>query len=334
MPEDSFADIAGLRVGHWTDAVSATGCTVVLGPAEGFAAAVSVRGGAPGTRETDVLRPGNLVQRIHAILLTGGSAFGLNAAAGVMRHLEEQGTGFETRGGHVPIVVGAVLYDLSIGRPDVRPGADNGYAACLAAAAGERSQGSIGAGTGATVAKSAGIERAIKGGIGSAAEFLSDGTIVAALAAVNAYGDVRNVESGELIAIPREDPAGKRETAIELLRRRGSRADEAFMNTTLVVVATTAPLSRDQLIRIAEMGHGGIARAIEPSHTPADGDIVFGIATGESAAAGTEPDVLAIGALGSRAVSRAICRAVVHAHGLAGVPSAAEIQSAARERGC
>jgi L-aminopeptidase/D-esterase-like protein len=324
-PVDSFADIAGLLVGHWTDRESATGCTVVLGPPQGFAAAVSVRGGAPGTRETDVLRPGNLVQRIHGVLLTGGSAFGLDAAAGIMRYLEEARIGFETRGGRVPIVVGAVLYDLSVGRADVRPGAEQGYAACLSGLSEDSAQGSVGAGTGATVAKAGGIDRAIKGGIGSASERLHDGTLVAALVAVNAFGDVRDIETGELIAHPRADAAGRRETAIELLRRRGSRREESFMNTTLAIVATSAGLSRDQLIRVAEMGHGGIARAIEPSHTPADGDIVFAIATGEDDERTSKYDVSAIGALGSRAVSRAIARAVRFADGLAGIPSAADL---------
>lgn len=328
---DSFADVPGLRVGHWTDPAAATGCTVILAPPGGVSASVSVRGGAPGTRETDVLQPGNTVQRVHAIVLTGGSAFGLSAAAGVMRYLEEQGIGFETRHGRVPIVTAAVLFDLGIGDAAVRPGENAGYAACLAATAAPV-EGSVGAGTGATVAKAAGIERALKGGIGSAAERLADGTMVAALAAVNAYGDIRDPDSRAIVAAPRPGPDGAVETALALLQRRGSRPTAEFTNTTLVVVATTAALCRDQLLRVAEMGHGGIARAIEPSHSPADGDVVFAIATGEPAVSDGEADVLAIGALGARAVGRAIVRAVESATGLAGVPAVNELPQAGTGR--
>ncbi|HEY8836395.1 MAG TPA: P1 family peptidase [Dehalococcoidia bacterium] len=320
---DSFADVPGLRVGHWTNSRAATGCTVILAPPDGVTAAVAVRGGAPGTRETDVLRPGNLVQRIHAILLTGGSAFGLIAAGGVMRYLEEWNIGFETRHGRVPIVVGAVLFDLGIGSAKVRPGEADGYKACLSAVRRVR-EGSVGAGTGATVAKAGGIERAIKGGLGTASERLHDGTVVAALAAVNAYGDIRDPETDALIAVPRPDPTGGVETAVELLRRRGSRATSEFMSTTLVVVATTATLARDQLIRVAEMAHGGLARAIEPSHSPGDGDIVFAISTGNETGSENKPDLLAIGALGARAVARSIVRAVQCATSLAGVPAISE----------
>lgn len=320
---DSIVDVAGLRVGHWSDRQAATGCTVLLAPPEGAVAAASVRGGAPGTRETDLLAPGNLVQRVHAVLLTGGSAFGLNAAAGVMRYLEERSVGFETRGGRVPIVVGAVLYDLAVGDGSRRPGDAEGYAACEAATTDHPEQGSIGAGTGATVAKAAGIERAWKGGVGSAAERLADGTIVAALVAVNAYGDVVDSDCGARLAWPRAAEDGRREPAVELLRRRGSRAGAGFTSTTLAVIATSAPLDRAQLQRVAEMGHAGLARAIEPSHAPGDGDAVFAL----SVAAGRrrkQPDLTAIGALGARALSRAIVRGVLAATGLAGVPAVTE----------
>lgn len=321
---DSFADASGLSVGHWSDAVAATGCTVILAPEAGVRAAVSVRGGAPGTRETDVLSAGNLVERIHAVLLTGGSAFGLNAAGGVMRYLEEAGRGFETRGGRVPIVVGAVLYDLSVGDPAIRPGEREGYLASVAACERGWLEGSVGAGTGATVAKAGGIDRAWKGGIGSASERLHDGTVVAALAAVNAYGDVRDPENGAIIARPRPDARGRVQSALEIMRERGSRPEEVFLNTTLVVVATSASLNRDQLLRVAEMGHAGLARAIEPSHTPADGDIVFALATGEHSEADAERDLTAIGSLGAHAVSRAIARAVTSATALAGIPAVGE----------
>jgi L-aminopeptidase/D-esterase-like protein len=329
---DSIVDVPGIRVGHWTNSTAVTGCTVLLLPPEGAVAAVNVLGGAPGSRETDVLRPGNVVQSIHAVLLTGGSAFGLNAAAGAMRFLEEKSIGFETRGGRVPIVSAAVLYDLGIGDPRVRPGDAEGYAACEAASAEAPAEGCVGAGTGATVAKAGGIERAIKGGIASASERAADGTVVAALVAVNAYGDVFDPAAGRAVAIPRPDPSGKTETALEILRNKVRPVEAAFTNTTLAVVATTARLTRDQLLRVADMGHTGLARAIEPSHTPVDGDTVFALSVPNSDATtdgAAEPNLLAIGALAARAVSRAIVRAVESAEGLAGVPSISELAGAA-----
>ncbi|MHB8577333.1 MAG: P1 family peptidase [Dehalococcoidia bacterium] len=325
---DVFTDIPGIRVGHWTDAVAATGCTVILLPDDGAVAAVSVRGGAPGTRETDVLRPGNHVQRIHAILLTGGSAFGLNAAGGVMRYLEEHGVGFETRGGKVPIVVGAVLYDLGVGDSKVRPGEAEGYAACLVATADDAAAGSVGAGTGATVAKAGGIERAVKGGLAGASELLHDGSVVAALAAVNAYGDITD-PAGRLIVRPRPSADGSSEAALDILRTRGSKPRAQFTSTTLVAIATTARLDRNQLLRVAEMGHAGLARAIEPSHAPGDGDIVFAVSCPLNPDSDAGADLTAIGALAARAVTRAIVRAVESATGLAGVPSATELNLSA-----
>lgn len=317
-------------MGHWTDAAAATGCTVVLTPPAGAVAAVSVLGGAPGSRETDLLRPGMLVQRVHAVLLTGGSAFGLAAATGVVRFLEEQGTGYSTRAARVPIVVAAVLYDLAIGSATVRPGDAEGYTACLAASAGTSgadgwakpvAEGSVGAGTGATVAKAGGSERAWKGGIATAAERLYDGAVVAAIVVVNAFGDIVDPETGRTVAMPRPDPAGRGMGALDLLKQGATPRSEPLLNTTLAIVATTAALDRGQLLRVAEMGHTGIARAINPSHSPADGDTVFALATGEPGAGVREPDLTAIGALGARAVSRAILRAVRAATPIAGVPA-------------
>ncbi len=328
-PIDGIGGIPGVRVGHWTDSEAATGCTVVLAPAAGAVAAVSQRGGAPGTRETDVLRTGNAVERVHAILLTGGSAFGLAAATGVVRYLEERGIGFETRAGKVPIVPAAVLFDLGLGSAAVRPGEAAGYAACEAARDGDCAAGSIGAGTGATVAKAAGIERALKGGLASACERLHDGTRVAALVAVNAYGDILDSVSGTRIAWPRPDAAGRRPNTIELLRRRGALSASGYTNTTLVLIATTAPLSRPQLLRVAEMGHAGLARAIDPSHTPADGDTVFAIAVPSARGRRKPPDLIALGSLAARATSRAIGRAVSAAHGIAGVPGISELEKPA-----
>jgi L-aminopeptidase/D-esterase-like protein len=316
---DALAAIPGLRVGHWTDRRAATGCTVVL--CEGGAvAAVDVRGGAPGTRETDVLRPGNLVERIHAVLLSGGSAFGLDAAAGVMRYLEERGVGFPTPGGPVPIVVGAVLYDLSIGRSDVRPDAAAGYAACRAARSGRISQGSVGAGCGATVGKALGMERAVKGGIGTASERAADDVIVGALVAVNCFGEVVDPDSGRILAGPRDEQGGFLST-LDILRRWPSGQPGGFTNSTIGVVATNARLAREQAYRLAVMAHDGLSRAIRPAHTPLDGDAFFSLATGATEA---PVDLISLGSLAARAVERAIVRAVTEARGLAGVPSLAE----------
>jgi len=317
---DGVTSVAGLRVGHWTDRRAATGCTVVL--CEGGAvAAVDVRGGAPGTRETDLLRPGNLVERVHAVLLSGGSAFGLDAAAGVMRYLEEEGVGFPTPGGLVPIVVGAVLYDLSVGRSDVRPDAAAGYAACRAAKGGRISQGSVGAGSGATVGKALGMERALKGGIGTAAERVADDVVVGALVAVNCFGEVVDPDSGRILAGPRDEKGGFLST-LEILRRRPASAlSGGFTNSTIGVVATSARLSREQAYRLAVMAHDGLARTVRPAHTPVDGDVFFSLATG---AAEAPVDLIALGALAARAVERAIVRAVAEARGLADVPSLGE----------
>jgi L-aminopeptidase/D-esterase-like protein len=316
---DALAAIPGLRVGHWTDRRAATGCTVVLCQG-GAVAAVDVRGGAPGTRETDVLRPGNLVERIHAVLLSGGSAFGLDAAAGVMRYLEEQGVGFPTPGGPVPIVVGAVLYDLSIGRSDVRPDAAAGYAACRAAKSGRISQGSVGAGCGATVGKALGMERAVKGGIGTAAERAADDVIVGVLVAVNCFGEVVDPDSARILAGPHDEKGGFLST-LDILRRRPAGLPGGFTNSTIGVVATNARLNRDQAYRLAVMAHDGLSRAIRPAHTPLDGDAFFSLATGATEA---PVDLIPLGSLAARAVERAIMRAVTEARGLAGVPSLAE----------
>jgi L-aminopeptidase/D-esterase-like protein len=316
---DAITAVPGLRVGHWTNRRAATGCTVVL--CEGGAvAAVDVRGGAPGTRETDVLQPGNLVDRVHAVLLSGGSAFGLDAATGVMRFLEERGVGVPTPGGPVPIVVGAVLYDLSIGRADVRPDAEAGYSACQAARAGRFAQGSVGAGAGATVGKALGHGRAVKGGIGSAAEAIAGGTVVAALVAVNCFGDVVDPDSGRILAGPRDREGGFVDT-LDVLRKRPPSLLFGATNSTIGVVATNARLTRDQAYRLAVTAHDGLARAVRPAHTLVDGDVLFALATG---AQEQVADIIALSALAARAVERAIVRAMAEAKGLAGVPSAGE----------
>lgn len=317
---DDLTAVAGLRVGHWTDAQAATGCTVVLCP-EGAVASADVRGGAPGTRETDLLRPGNLVERVHAVLLTGGSAFGLDAASGVMRYLEEKGAGFPVPTGVVPIVAGAVLIDLSIGRADVRPDAAAGYAACQAASERPPPEGCVGAGTGATVGKALGLERAIKSGIGSACEWTASGVPVGALVAVSSYGEVVDPDSGRVIAGPRAERGAFADTLEALRSGAALAAFPRSTNSTIGVVATAARLSKEDAYRLAVMAQTGLTRAVRPAHTPVDGDIIFALATGRSEAEG---HVLVLGALAARAVERAILRAVTAATGLAGVPSARE----------
>ena len=323
LPEKSgITAVNGLLVGHSTDLAAATGCTVVLCPA-GAVASVDVRGGAPATRETDVLRPGNLVDRVHGVLLTGGSAFGLDAAAGVMRWLEERGHGFPVRSGVVPIVVAAALFDLGLGNPDRRPDGEAGYAACKAAGSGPVAEGTVGSGTGATVGKALDMERAVQGGIGSAAERTASGVTVAALMAVNAWGEVVDPDTACVVAGPRASERGFVDT-IETVRARPPLSPYAE-NSTLGVIATDAALTKEDCSRLATMGHAGMARAIRPVHTPVDGDILFALATGETAA---RTDLVQLGALAARAVERAVVSAVQAATGLAGVPAASEWPSA------
>ena len=303
----TFASLPGIRVGHWTDLDAATGCTVVLCE-QGPRAGVDVRGAAPATRETDLLRPGSLVGRAHAILLSGGSAFGLDAAGGVMRYLEEHGVGFPTHAGRVPIVPGAALFDLGIGRAEVRPDAAAGYAACLAAAD-HVPEGCVGAGTGATVAKLAGPAGAVKSGIGSAARRLADGTLVGALLAVNAVGSVYDPWSGAPLALPR---------AVS----QAPYAPLVGTSTTIGVLATTATLDAGGVSRLAALGHDGLALAIRPAHTSYDGDTLFALSvptTGADAAV----DMLALEQAVVEVVAEAVIRSVRAATPLHGIPAAA-----------
>ncbi len=314
---DSITDVPGLRVGHWTDREAATGCTVVLCPPEGAAAACAVLGGAPGTRETDALDPGNQVERAHAVLLTGGSAYGLDAAGGVMRWLEQHGIGYEMRSARVPIVPAAVIYDLGIGRADVRPDAAAGYAACRVAAT-SFATGSVGAGTGATVAKVGGPGSAVKGGLGTAGDRMLDGVTIGAIVAVNALGEIVDPDNGRLVAAARTADGRPLDT-FDHMRRRTSPPPAPIGNTTIGIIATDLALNRLQLMRLAIMAHAGFARAIRPSHTPADGDTIFALSTG---AITVEPvDLVALGTLAARTMERAIVRGVRDAAPLAGVPS-------------
>jgi L-aminopeptidase/D-esterase-like protein len=317
--------VPGLEVGHDTLAERPTGCTVVLARC-GAVAGVDVRGGAPGTRETDLLDPSNTVQKVHAVVLTGGSAFGLDAAAGVVRYLEEQGIGFDVGVAKVPIVPAAVLFDLAVGaRPDVRPTADSGYRAARAASDRPVAEGNVGAGAGATVGKIAGRARAMKGGLGSASIALPDGLVVAALVAVNAVGDVLDPATGYPIAGVRTDDGRALADARRLLRAGGfeplARPGE---NTTIGVVATNAALDKAQARKLAQMAHDGFARAIAPAHTPLDGDTIFALATG---ALPGEPDLTKIGALSAEVVAEAVVRAVRAAAGLPGLPAARDLMA-------
>ena len=317
---DAITDVAGLAVGHFTHPLRATGCSVVLCPA-GAVAGVDVRGGAPGTRETDLLRPENLVDRVHAVLLSGGSAFGLDAAGGVMRWLELHGHGFAIGSARVPIVPAAVLFDLWRGDLSIRPDAAAGYAACEAASMAKPAQGNVGAGAGATVGKLFGIERAMQGGIGSASIRVA-GITVAALVAVNATGDVIDTNSGEVLAGARTGADSRHlvHCAAALARGEVPTRLQAGMATTIGVIATDARLDKAQCHKLAGMAHDGLARCINPVHTPYDGDTLFALATG------TVPGNLTlIGALAAEVTARAVASAVFHATGLPGLPAARDL---------
>jgi L-aminopeptidase/D-esterase-like protein len=324
----AITDVVGVKVGHHTLSERPTGCTVILTEA-GAVGGVDVRGGAPGTRETALLDPVGTVQKVHAVVLSGGSAFGLDAASGVVRYLEERGIGFDAHVARVPIVTGAILFDLAVGgAPDIRPDAACGYAAASEAASGPVAEGSVGAGAGATVGKLAagkpvGSTRAMKGGVGTASVRLSDGLLVGALVAVNSLGDVIDPGTGEIVAgVRTEDGTGLADA--RLLIRSQPAVGGIGENTTIGVVATNASLTKAQATKLAQMAQDGLARAVYPAHTPWDGDTMFALATGELAG---EPDLTVIGALAADAVAEAIVRAVRAATGLEGIPSASELRS-------
>jgi L-aminopeptidase/D-esterase-like protein len=308
---DAITDVPGIKVGHYTDLDAATGCTVVLCE-DGATGGVDVRGAAPGTRETDLLRPLHLVQVVHAVLLGGGSAFGLDAAAGVMRYLEERGCGFDTGAARVPIVPGAVLFDLAIGNAGVRPDAEAGYAACLKATTGPVEQGNVGAGTGATVGKLLGLDHAMKGGLGTASQQMGRGVIVGAIVAVNCLGDVIDWRTGRILAGARKPEGGFLDSSEAV---KGSLAETSlgFTNTTIGVVATNARLTKEQVNELAHLAGNGYPYAIRPASL-LDGDALFALSTGDA-----RGDVTAIGACGAEVVAEAIGRAVKEARPLCGV---------------
>jgi L-aminopeptidase/D-esterase-like protein len=316
----SICDIRGIKVGHYTDPAGVTGCTVVLCES-GAVAGVDVRGGAPGTRETDLLRPEQTVQRIHAVLLTGGSAFGLDAAGGVMSHLEERGIGFRVGEVVVPIVVGAVLFDLLIGDKTARPTAASGRQACDQASADPPGEGSVGAGTGAIVGKLYGRERACKGGVGTASLRLPDGATVGALVVVNAVGSVVDPGTGTVVAGARgSDGQGFVGPDAHLGLTAARTLPGA--NTTIGVVATDAPLDKAQATRLAQTAHDGLALAVRPAHTPFDGDTIFALSTGRRE---HPSDLAALGVAAVRVVAEAVVRAVRAARGLGGIPASSEL---------
>ena len=329
----ALTDVAGLRVGHYTDARRPTGCSVVIADG-GAVAGVDVRGAAPGTRETELLSPVNAVDRVHAVLLAGGSAFGLDAAGGVMRWLDERGVGIEVgtaRGGNapirVPIVPAAILFDLWVGDARIRPDAAAGYAACVAASASPPAEGSVGAGAGAAVGKMFGIERAMKGGIGSASLRVG-GVTVAAMIAVNAVGDVVDPATGALVAGARSED-GRRlvGTTQSLLRGDAGAAAAVGGATTIGVIATDAVLTKAQAGKLAQMAHDGLARSINPVHTLTDGDTLFAMATGHS---GLAPHLTLLGVAAAEVTALAVLRAVmlaesVHGPGLPDLPAARDL---------
>lgn len=307
---------ASLRLGHAQDLDARTGCTVILCP-DGAVAGVDQRGGAPGTRETDLLRPMHLVSQVHGLLLSGGSAFGLDAATGVMRYLEEQGVGFETGVAKVPIVPAAVLFDLAVGRADVRPDASMGYAACVAAQSGPVAEGRVGAGTGATVGKILGMPLSMPGGLGAALVRLGaedeheDGLWVGAVAAVNAVGDVVDPATGQILAGARLPDGSGFADSLSVLAGSASAppasapASAPPANTVIGAILTNARLTKEQVNKVAQMAQDGLARAVRPAHTMMDGDTIFALATGPVPA-----DVNVVGAFAAEVMAAAIVRAV------------------------
>ncbi len=327
---NAITDIPGIRVGHAQDEQALTGCTVVL--CEGGAiGGVDQRGGAPGTRETDAMHPMHLVNEVHAVVLSGGSAFGLDSATGVVRYLEERGVGFDVRVTRVPIVPAAILFDLGIGSSDVRPDAEMGYQACLNASADPPAEGNIGAGTGATVGKILGMAGAMKSGIGTASLEIGSGIIVGAIAAVNVFGDVIDPETGQIVAGARVVQKGPIKVGLGpyfadtmyMMKSLVGRKVLGFTSrehTVIGVVGTNARLNKEQISKVAQMAQDGLARTVRPAHTMLDGDTIFALATCEK-----EADVNIVGAFAAEAFAQAILRAVRTAEPAGGLPAASEV---------
>ena len=319
---NTLTAIKGIKVGHVTDIENLTGCTVITFPESGAFAGVDVRGSAPGTCETDLLDPINMVDRVHALVLSGGSAFGVHAAGGAMKCLEERGVGLNVglKDVVVPIVPSAIIFDLGVGNPEVRPNEKWGYDACVAATDKPVAQGNIGAGTGATVGKMFGTKHAMKGGLGSYAIELPGNVIVAALAVVNAVGDVVDPRNGAILAGTRGKKAGEFRNSEKLLRDNASITIFSGRNTTIGVVATNAKFNKTQLTKIAQMAQDGLARAIRPAHTMYDGDTIFAVSVPDSKVK-VRPSVTAIGTAAADAFAQAITQAIKNADGIEGLPS-------------
>ena len=324
--QNAITDVPGLLVGHAQNDEALTGCTVVLCEA-GAVGGVDQRGGAPGTREVDAMHPMHLVSKLHGIVLAGGSAFGLDAASGAMRYLEEKGIGFDTRIVKVPIVPAAILFDLGIGRSDIRPDAAMGYQACLNASSNPPAQGNAGAGLGATVGKILGMGQAMKSGIGTASLTIGAGVVVGALVAVNAFGDVIDPSNGEILAGARSRDVGPLHIGakgyfadtLQVMQTLIGRTALAFgsrENTVIGVVATNARLNKEETNKVAQMAHDGLARTIRPAHTMLDGDTIFALSTGEHAA-----DVNIVGAFAAEVFAQAILNGVRAAQPIAGLPA-------------
>ncbi|MBN1152720.1 MAG: P1 family peptidase [Dehalococcoidia bacterium] len=316
----SLAGIPGLRIGHYSDPSSATGCTVVLCE-QGAVPGVHVSGASPGGREVELLRPGYSINLVHGVLLSGGSAYGLDATAGVMRYLEERGAGFDTVAGVVPIVPAAIIYDLSIGNAKVRPTAEDAYRACCEASDGEVAEGSVGAGTGATVGKCLGMDHATKGGFGIASVALGNGVVVAAMIVVNAWGDVIDPRSGDVVAGPRDLNAGTFLRTSNILKEHRMRRPFPTSNTVIGVVATNVRLRKSQAHRLAQMAQVGLARTIDPCGSMYDGDTLFVLSSGDKRC---DMNVLCVGAV--EAVCDAVLRAIQQARSVCGVPAVCDLK--------
>jgi len=327
--KNSITDVPGIEVGHAQNDEALTGCTVVL-CRKGAVGGVDQRGGAPGTRETDLLNPVNLVEKVHAILLAGGSAFGLDAATGVMRYLEEQKIGYDTGTVKVPIVPAAILFDLGLGDASVRPDAEMGYRASAAATSKESKEGNIGAGTGASVGKVFGMKSAMKAGLGTASMDIGGGLIVGAIVAVNAFGDVVDPHGDRILAGARSTKVGPIRLGspeyfadtLEIMKTFVGRTVLGFAtraNTVIGVVATNARLSKAETTKVAQMAHDGLARTIRPAHTMLDGDTIFALSTGSKQA-----DPSTVGSFAAEVFAQAVIRAVLTAAPAGGLPGLKE----------
>jgi L-aminopeptidase/D-esterase-like protein len=319
MSMGQITDVPGIKVGHYEDMEALTGCSVIL-TEEGATAGVDVRGSAPGTRETDLLDPINLVDKIHGLCLSGGSAFGLDAASGVMQYLGEQGIGLDVGVAKVPIVPAAVLFDLVFGNPNIRPDKKMGYKAAKRATNGSFNVGNVGAGCGATVGKLAGFDKCMKGGLGSASSTMEDGTVIGAMVAVNPVGDVRDPITRQILAGPYDQENSQLLDSLEILQHNYQAVIKSGTNTTIGVIAVNADLTKAEAKKVAQMAQDGYARTIYPAHTMYDGDTIFTVATG-----GRKVPVDVLGAMAAKVMEEAILNAIYSAKSIQGIPSYNEL---------